>query len=70
MQMQEKQGKPVEYPGLRRLTVGTLVRTPGLDGKRVPYIRLSGDWLQKCGFRSEGRITVSTTHKQLIIRVE
>jgi hypothetical protein len=70
MEKQDKMIKHAEYPLVRKLTVGTLVRTPGLDGKRVPYIRLSGDWLKKCGFKSERRITVSSTHKQLIIRQE
>ena len=70
MQTPEKKQKHAEYPLVRKLTVGTIIKTPGLDGKQVPYIRLSGDWLKKCGFRAEGRITVSTTHKQLIIRME
>jgi hypothetical protein len=70
MEMLEKKKQPVEYPGLRRLKIETHTRGNGYDAKKVPFIRLCGEWLNKCGFPPEGRVTVSTTHQQLIIRVE
>jgi hypothetical protein len=70
METLEKRKKPVEHTGLRRLKIETHIRGAGYDAKKVPFIRLCGDWLKKCGFPPEGRVTVSTAHKQLIIRVE
>jgi hypothetical protein len=70
MEIVEKRKKPVEHPGLRKLKIETHIRGAGYDAKKVPYIRLCGEWLKNCGFPLEGRVTVSTAHQQLIIRVE
>lgn len=68
--MQEKTKKPAEQLHVRRLKIETHLRGAGLDAKKVPFIRLCGDWLKDCGFAPEGRVTVRAMHGQLIIRVE
>jgi hypothetical protein len=70
METVEKKKKPVEKPAVRTLKIEPFQRKAGMDAKKVPSIRLCGEWLQKCGFPPEGRVTVSTAHKQLIIRLD
>ena len=70
METLQKARKEVVKPVSRKLKIETHIRGAGYDAKRVPCIRLCGEWLQKCGFEPEGHVTVSTAHNQIIIRVE
>jgi hypothetical protein len=37
--------------------------------KVVPYIRMSGVWLQRLGFRRGDRIEVTAEHERLVLTV-
>ncbi len=59
---------------MRTLTVSTLFRDTAQKGsiyrrpRRVPNIRLSGDWLAALGFTPGSRIAVQVSNGQLIIK--
>jgi len=37
------------------------------NNEEIPFIRLSGRWLQRLGFRSGGRYTLRVDHRTLIL---
>ena len=51
---------------MRTHTVTPLYR-PAKKSPRVPYLRMSGQWLAAAGFAIGARITVQVTAGQLII---
>jgi hypothetical protein len=56
----------------RSIKIATLYRVSGRWRRevRVPYIRLSGRWLDALGFVAESRITVRGEPGRLIITVQ
>jgi toxic protein SymE len=50
----------------RRLTVSYI----HFDQKRVPYIRLSGPWLENLGFQSGQKVKVQEQRGRLVIQLE
>lgn len=60
---------------MRTLTVSTLFRDTAQKGsirrpRRVPNIRLSGDWLAALGFQPGSRIQVTQSQGQLVITAQ
>ncbi|RYD71118.1 MAG: type I toxin-antitoxin system SymE family toxin [Verrucomicrobiaceae bacterium] len=56
--------------GVRRITVGSLYR-PAKKGSlptSVPYIRLSGKWLERAGFLPNDKVEVKVSQGELNIR--
>ena len=60
--------KPKLPNGMRRNTVSYLCPSGG--GGAVPFIRLSGKWLEKAGFDIGGSILVATENGKLTITFE
>jgi hypothetical protein len=55
---------------IRRLTVSMLLRQPSSRRKghdRVPFLRVSGRWLEQCGFSIGTRYYVTVTHGKLML---
>lgn len=69
MQMPEKKGKG-KQPVVRGLKIQSDVRDSGMNRIRIPVIRLSGIWLAELGFAPDMRVTITTTDKQIIIRLD
>jgi hypothetical protein len=70
MQIPEKKKRAGRRPEVRNLKIETHMRGNGCDAKKVPFIRLCGNWLEKSGFPPEGRVVITTMNQLLIIRVE
>ena len=60
--------RPKLQNGVRRNTVSYLCPSGG--GGAVPFIRLSGHWLEKAGFDIGDSILVATEHRKLTITFE
>ncbi len=58
--MRKRLQSPIDAP--REVSVASLYRPAegiGGDGERVPYLRLSGRWLEELGFVKGPRVVVS-----------
>ena len=58
--------------GKRELVVAAMYRGNGeyrRGRKFVPYIRMSGAWLQQLGFRRGDRIEIAAEHERLVLTV-
>ena len=56
--------------GRRVVTIGSLFRTSSRGGDaRVPYVRLSGHWLQRLGFDAGARLLIAPEQGRLIITI-
>jgi len=58
--------------GRRELVVTSLSRASGYSGhreQRVPYIRMSGAWLQRLGFQRGHRIEITAERHRLVLTV-
>jgi hypothetical protein len=58
--------------GKRELVVTSLARLCGYYARReqrVPYIRMSGIWLQQLGFQRGHRIAIPAEHQRLMLTV-
>jgi hypothetical protein len=58
--------------GKRELVVTAMYRENGGYRRRhkvVPYIRMSGVWLQRLGFRRGDRIEITAEHERLVLTV-
>jgi hypothetical protein len=56
----------------RELIVTSLFRVRGVHHRRqqiVPYIRMSGAWLQRLGFRRGARIEITEERERLVLTV-
>jgi Toxin SymE, type I toxin-antitoxin system len=61
----------------RRLTVSTLrvppwtpfhlAKNPDRKTRFVPFVRMSGDWLEEVGFPRGAKIKVTVSHRRLIL---
>jgi hypothetical protein len=52
----------------RTITIGSLYRSSRTQtGQRVPYIRLSGHWLEKLGFPCGARLVIAPEETKLVI---
>ena len=60
--------KPKLPEGMRRNTVSYLC--PSRGGGAVPFIRLSGKWLERAGFDIGGSVLVATENGKLTITFE
>ena len=68
--MRTEKKKQPKRPEVRNLKIETHTRGDGYNAKKVPFIRLCGNWLEKSGFPPEGRVAITTRHQLLIIRVD
>jgi Toxin SymE, type I toxin-antitoxin system len=58
--------------GRRELSVTPLSRVRGAYRRReqiVPYIRMSGVWLQRLGFRPGARIEITAERERLVLTI-
>jgi hypothetical protein len=56
--------------GQRVVTIGSLFRTSSRGGDaRVPYVRLSGHWLQRIGFDAGARLLIAPEQEKLVITI-
>lgn len=58
--------------GRRELLVASIIRADGPYRYRrqiVPYIRMSGQWLERLGFRSGDRIEITEERERLVLTV-
>jgi hypothetical protein len=62
--------KETKEPEVRSLKIQPDKRVNQWSETVIPVIRLSGVWLDKLGFSPDKRITVTSSEKMLIIRVE
>lgn len=54
--------------GQRTITIGSLFRSSSTHGGgRVPYVRMSGRWLEKAGFACGARLLIATEEGKLVI---
>jgi hypothetical protein len=54
--------------GQRTITIGSLFRSTSTRGDaRVPYVRMSGQWLEKAGFACGARLLIATEEGKLVI---
>ncbi|MCP9750700.1 SymE family type I addiction module toxin [Ferruginibacter sp. HRS2-29] len=70
MRATKKKANTPRRPDVRSIKISTLTRINEWSETTVPYIRLSGNWLQNLGFNPHDRITVTTMTGLLIIRAE
>lgn len=56
--------------GQRVVTIGSLFRSSSRRGEgRVPYVRLSGYWLQQLGFDAGARLLIAPEQGRLVITI-
>ena len=55
---------------VRTLTIQPNIIINRWSQTTVPAIRLSGAWLERSGFSPLQRVTVTTTNKMIVIRLE
>lgn len=54
--------------GQRTITISRLFRSTSTGGDtRVPYVRMSGRWLEKAGFKCGARLLIATEKGKLVI---
>jgi len=70
MHAPKKKANTPRRPDVRSIKISTLTRINEWSETTVPFIRLSGNWLQNLGFNPHARITVTTMTGLLIIRTE
>lgn len=70
MRAVKKKANTPRRPDVRSIKISTLKRINEWSETTVPFIRLSGNWLQSLGFNPHDRITVTTMTGLLIIKVE
>lgn len=69
--MEASEGKAKNKQAVARgLKIQSDVRDKGFDRIRVPVIRLSGIWLAELGFAPDMRVIITTTDKQILIRLD
>jgi hypothetical protein len=57
-------------PSERRLTISEMVEAPRSTfarGRRVPMIRMRGDWLEENGFIAGERVVVIVEHGRIVL---
>lgn len=62
--------KSSKKPEVRSLKIQPKTRMNKYRQKDVPEIKLCGDWLEKLGFMYGQRVSVTTMHRLLVIRLE
>ncbi len=62
--------KPVKKAIVRSLKIQPQFRGHCHSQRRVPVIRLGGVWLERLGFNTDQRVTVTTMNKLIIIQLE
>lgn len=70
MRATKKKANTPRHPDVRSIKISRLTRINEWSETTVPFIRLSGNWLQNLGFNPHDRITVTTMKGLLIIRTE
>ena len=70
MQTSKKEKKSVVRPQVRSLTIQPRFRESVYASKRVPEIRLCGEWLKKLGFVQGRKVVITTMSELLIVRLE
>ncbi len=55
---------------MRSLKIQPQFRGDYHNQRRVPVIRLGGVWLERLGFTTHQRVTITTMHKLIIIQLE
>lgn len=54
--------------GQRRITIGSLLRSTRTHGEgHVPYVRMSGRWLERAGFGCGARLLIAAEEGKLVI---
>jgi toxic protein SymE len=62
--------KPGKRPEARSLKIQPKTRFNKYSQKDVPEIKLCGEWLEKLGFVYGQRVSITTMHRLLVIRLE
>jgi len=68
--MQTPKKKVSRQPKVRSLKIQPVIKFNRFSQTTVPFIRLSGLWLDKLGFHPDQRIKITTMNKLLIISLE
>ncbi|MGK9119903.1 SymE family type I addiction module toxin [Olivibacter jilunii] len=62
--------KVSKQPEVRSLKIQPVIKFNRCSQTTVPFIRLSGNWLEKLGFSPDRRVNVTTMNKLLIISLD
>jgi len=62
--------KVSKQPEVRSLKIQPVIKFNRCSQTTVPFIRLSGHWLEKLGFSPDQRVNVTTMNKLLIISLD
>lgn len=59
----------VEGTGLRQLSISSIYTGARTHDGRVPYLRLSGRWLEQLGFARGSRVLVTAEQGKLVVTI-
>lgn len=65
-----QQTPPRKKTEIRSLKIQPKIRFNKYSQKEVPEIKLCGEWLEKLGFVYGRRVSITTMHQMLVIRLE
>lgn len=70
MRATKKKANTPRRPDVRSIKISEQLRINEWSRTTVPFIRLSGVWLENLGFKPYERVTITTMEKLLIIRLD
>jgi len=68
--MRNSKKQAISTPDVRRLKIQPKIRINKYGQKRVPELKLSGNWLQNMGFQFGSTVTITSMPNLLIIQAK